>query len=441
MIIHVVKQGETLKSISEFYKISPERLILENGITNPDNLVIGQTIVIVYPLVTYTVQGGESLEDIAAKNNTSVGELLRNNPYLTDRELLYPGETIVISYDTKKELTTAISGYTYPFINKDTLKKTLPFLTYLTVLNYQYTSTGDIIDIDDAEIVQMAKANGVAPMMFLSTLTEKGIGSFDTAIKILNSPEIQEKLINNVMNMLKKKGYYGLNIFLKYLRSETKNLVEEYIRKLSNRLKAEGYRLILSITPQIDINGTEVIYNTIDYSTFSELADGILFLSYDWSYSLGPPGSNAPINIVKGILDKVTKSIPSDKLFFGFPVIGYDWLLPYIPGHTTGNAITNDLAIELAALANAEIQYSEIAEAPYFYYTNELNEFHIVWFKDARSIDANSDLVPDYDLQGLSIWNVMRFFAQMWFILNTKFKIDKVESANPPQEIQEKGLT
>jgi len=46
MIIHVVQPDETLKSISDYYKIPVDRLILENGITNPANLAIGQTIVI-----------------------------------------------------------------------------------------------------------------------------------------------------------------------------------------------------------------------------------------------------------------------------------------------------------------------------------------------------------------------------------------------------------
>ncbi len=35
MIIHVVQSGETIHSISEYYNISAERLIIENGITNP----------------------------------------------------------------------------------------------------------------------------------------------------------------------------------------------------------------------------------------------------------------------------------------------------------------------------------------------------------------------------------------------------------------------
>ena len=49
MVIHVVQPDETIYSISEYYKIPVNRLVLENGITNPGDLAIGQTIVIVQP--------------------------------------------------------------------------------------------------------------------------------------------------------------------------------------------------------------------------------------------------------------------------------------------------------------------------------------------------------------------------------------------------------
>ena len=98
MIIHVVKQGETINSIAELYGESVDRLILENGIVDADNLVIGETLIILYPETEYTVQPGDTLEGIAIRHNTSILELLRNNPYLSDRQYIYTGEVIVIKY-------------------------------------------------------------------------------------------------------------------------------------------------------------------------------------------------------------------------------------------------------------------------------------------------------------------------------------------------------
>ena len=58
MIIHVVQQGDTIESIAERYGVSVTRLIIDNGLEEPDHLVIGQSIIVAFPELTYTVQEG-----------------------------------------------------------------------------------------------------------------------------------------------------------------------------------------------------------------------------------------------------------------------------------------------------------------------------------------------------------------------------------------------
>ncbi len=84
MVIHVVQSGETIQSIADYYQVSAERLIIENAIINPNDLVIGQTIVILFPTLTYTVQSGDTLLRIADNFGVSIMHLLRNNPYLSE---------------------------------------------------------------------------------------------------------------------------------------------------------------------------------------------------------------------------------------------------------------------------------------------------------------------------------------------------------------------
>ena len=78
MIIHVVQQGDTIQSIAEYYRISETVLIRDNALREPDNLVIGQAIVIAYPTLTYIVQEGDTLEGIANSHNVSLIQLLQN---------------------------------------------------------------------------------------------------------------------------------------------------------------------------------------------------------------------------------------------------------------------------------------------------------------------------------------------------------------------------
>jgi spore germination protein len=151
-----------------------------------------------------------------------------------------------------------------------------------------------------------------------------------------------------------------------------------------------------------------------------------LFLSYDWGYSFGPPASVTPVNILREVISNIIEIVPPEKFVLGLPVIGYDWTLPYVPGYTIANAISPDAAILLAAEKGVTIQFNEISAAPYYFYYNIDQEFHNVWFKDARSIDIITRLVPEYGLQGISIWNNMFFFTQMWFVINNLYDILKL---------------
>ena len=426
MDIHVVQPGETLELIAEKYSVSATRLIQDNGLMEPGKLVVGQTIVIVYPEQVYTVQEGDSLIGIADAHDVTLIQLLRNNPYLSDRAFIYPGETLVISYNNNdKNITT--NGYAYPFINRELLRKTLPFLTYLSIFNYRVTAEGYIIGIDDTEIIQIARQYGVAPIMLLSTLAESG--SLEIAFSIFYNQDLVDRLIDNILNILKTNGYYGLNVPFRYINEDTRQVYDNYIKKLTSRLNDEGFPVFITLTPLIVYDENEITFDKINYSGIGQFANGIMVLSYNWGYSFGPPAAVTSVFIATNFLDYAVTMIPPEKIYVGLPIIGYDWQLPYEIGVSRANSISTDSAIALAYEVGATIEYDETSQAPFFRYVD--NSFgvpkqHIVWFKDARSINAIVNLVPDYGFQGIGIWNIMNFFPQMWLVINSQYEIETV---------------
>ncbi|MFV0241358.1 MAG: LysM peptidoglycan-binding domain-containing protein [Lacrimispora sphenoides] len=427
MNLHVVQPGETINSIAEYYNIPVDRLILENGITNPENLATGQTIVIVQPEVLYTVQAGDSLESIAKQHGTTPMELLRNNPYLSDMEFLYAGETIVISYQTNRKRTIATIGYTFSYIDRSVLIKTLPFLTYLTIFNYRTTSEGEIIsNADDTEIIQLAKAFDVAPMMFISTMTEEGIVSREVTYNIINNPTVQDRFIDNALYILRTKGFYGINIYAENVTNGNIDSIAAYLKKASAIFHSEGYKVLVTITPATNVDIPSVNFERLDYSKLSEYADGIIFSSYDWARSYSYPSAIFPVNILRELLDYVVSIIPPEKIFLGVTALGYDWTLPYVPGATEAVVISNNSAVQIAAENKIPIQFNEVAQSSYFYYIDSDGILHVVWFKDARSFNARTGLIEEYNLQGISIWTIMRFDTRMWLIINNQYYIQKL---------------
>ena len=58
MIIYTVKQGDTLENIANEKGVTVEQILNTNFPPNPDNLVVGQKLVILVPEVEYIVEEG-----------------------------------------------------------------------------------------------------------------------------------------------------------------------------------------------------------------------------------------------------------------------------------------------------------------------------------------------------------------------------------------------
>ena len=147
-------------------------------------------------------------------------------------------------------------------------------------------------------------------------------------------------------------------------------------------------------------------------------------MTYEWGYSRGQPMAVAPVNLVRRVVDYAVSRIPREKLLLGIPNYGYDWPLPFRQGETTARSIGNVEAVRLAAEKGAEIFYDETSQAPYFHYQAD-GVSHVVWFEDARSIQAKLQVVEDYGLAGAGYWQIMRMFRVNWLLLADKFAIYK----------------
>ncbi|SHO51746.1 LysM peptidoglycan-binding domain-containing protein [Anaerocolumna xylanovorans] len=430
MIIHIVQPGETIFTIAESYGFPVERLILDNGLTNYNNLVVGQSIAIAYPEQTYTVHEGDTLQNIADINGITINELLRNNPFMLDRDYVYPGEVLVISYADKISSVTT-NGYSTTYINKNTLRKTLLFLTYLSVFGYQTLENAQIESVNDLDIIQEAKKHGVAPIMLLSTLTEQGSADAETEYRILYNPDLTDIHIENILYILKTKGYYGLNISFQFITSRNQQIYENYLIKLTHRLHSEGYQVFVTIAPNIVYNVNEITFERIDYTGIAREADSINIMQYNWGYSFGPPAPVSSDFMLREFLNYAITMIPPKKIVIGLPIIGYDWELPYIVGVSKANSLSLDSVINLALNYDAIIQFDEISKTPYFEYSVDKSGVliqHIVWFIDVRSIDALVKLVPEYGLSGSGVWNIMNYYSQLWLVINTQYEIISISN-------------
>ncbi len=426
MDIYVVQENDTIYSISAKFGVSVTKLIQDNELENPGELVTGQSIVIVYPQLTYTVQAGDTLTSIAEAFQVSQMQLLRNNPFLSTRNL-YPGEVITISYETTGKLAT--NGFVYPYIDNTTLKKTLPYLTYITIYNYSVIKSGEIITyFDDSELIQTSKNYGTIPLMMLTTLDLQGESDIDTAYFLLSNNEYQEIFIKNMITILREKGYLGVNLIFNYMTTNILIQYENLVKNIISHFGNEEYLFFVTINPNTRYVYGELTYEEIDYTLMGQLVDNLTFLQFIWGVNYGPPEPVSSIEKVQIFSDYIITQIPPDKVSAGFSLISYDWKLPYIPGRTSANSLSISSALNIARTAEADILFDEISQSTYFTYeivNNGMEEHHIIWSVDARSISALVELTSENGFNGISLWNLMFYFPQLWLVVNSQFEIEK----------------
>ncbi|MDF2588257.1 MAG: hypothetical protein K0S41_2098 [Anaerocolumna sp.] len=428
MSIHVVQPGETVQSIADEYNISVTSLIRDNDITNPDALVVGQTLVIVNPEQTYIIKEGDTLESIAGSFNIPVMQLLRNNPYITDFGYLPIGDTLVISYQTNGRIAT--NGYAIPNINKSILRKTLPYLTYLTLYNYRATREGEIVSyFDETELIQIAKEYGVAPLMLITTLTSTGEANVETGYEILLNEDIQDKHINKMIEILNSMGYYGINLSLQYLSIINETLYEAFIKRVSNRIHEAGFTVFLNINPRISFEKNIIEFQKINYSKITEPVEEVTFMNFVWASNLGPPSPVISYNNLSAFLDYADGLISPSKMNVGLQTFGYDWELPYVVGFTRANELTVNQATNLAYNEEVIIHFDEDSQTPFFEYISEDRykpTTHIVWFIDARIIDSILNLIESAGYNGISVWNIVDYYSALWLMINSQYNIEKI---------------
>ena len=422
MIFHVVSAGETLYSIGRQYGVSAGLIARVNGLRPPYALAVGQCLLILIPSRTVTVQPGDTLSAIARRTGVSTLELLRRNPNLGGLPQLYPGQVLVVSYEVQPSRQVQVNGYAYPYVQPEVLRGILPYTTYLTPFTYGISDSGSVLALEDAALIAMARQYGVSPLMHLSTLTESGNFSTDRATEALASEASQQQLADQAVAMMQARGYDGMDVDFEFLGQENAAAYAAFVGRLRSRVNALGGELITALAPKTSTTQQGILYEGHDYALLAQNSDAVLLMTYEWGYTYGPPMAVAPLNSVRRVLDYAITEMPPDKIFLGFPNYAYDWTLPFEPGVSRAQSMSNEQAVELAVARGAQIRFDETAQTPWFTYT-EAGNVHEVWFEDTRSCQAKYRLIEEYGLRGVGFWNFMRPFSVGFCLLDAMFSI------------------
>lgn len=424
MIIHIVSSGETIFSIANTYGVSIKRIITDNGLFGANNLVVGQALIILKPDIIHKVVLTDTLESISRLYNVRVEDIIRNNPSIILNEILYEGQEITIRYINQSDTPIDIYGFIYPFINNNLLKIQSTYSSTIAIFSYGFTLSGDLIEIYDVNNINTIKNNGAKSYMLLSAINEAG--GFDTskASSLFNNIELQNKVIDNILNVISQKGYDGLDLDFEYINGEDSQGYVDFINSITIRLNEIGKYVNVNLAPKTNDNQRGLLYEGHDYAKIGNVSNTVLLMTYEWGYTYSEPMAVSPINKIEEVVSYAISVIEPQKIYMGISNYGYDWKLPYVKGETKARSIGNQEAITIAQKYNSEIKFDNLSQTPYFNYTDESSILHEVWFEDVRSVKAKYDLINKYSLLGGGYWNLMRPFIQNWMYVNYNYKIN-----------------
>ncbi|MFC2948795.1 LysM peptidoglycan-binding domain-containing protein [Virgibacillus sediminis] len=429
MQIHVVQPGDSIYRIANTYNTSPQALIDANELEAPEQLVVGQALVVPISGGFYTVQPGDSLYSISQRFGISYQELAQYNNISPDN-ILPVGFRLYIPSRPQRDISSMAyiepRGEEVSETLENAARKNSPYLTYLAHFSFQVNRDGTLSPPPAGNLPQIAAENNTALTMVISNL-EEGAFSPELGHIILTVQAVQNTLLDEIVNIAVAEGYADIHFDLEFLPPEDREAYNSFLRTAKQRFSQAGLLMSTALAPKISAEQEGAPYEAHDYAAHGQIADFVVLMTYEWGYSYGPAMAVSPINEVRRVVEYALTEMPAEKILLGQNLYGYDWTLPFVEGGEAAEALSPQQAIARARERQAAIQYDDTAQAPFFFYTDDEGNRHEVWFEDARSIQAKFDLIKELNLLGIAYWKLGLAFPQNWLLLEDNFTITKLE--------------
>ena len=259
---------------------------------------------------------------------------------------------------------------------------------FLFLIGFISTKNGNIVEKSDSKIDHIARESGV---QIVPSITLDENSTADDVHKWLSNPQTQDQMIQNLLNVIKTKGYQGVHLNFEDVHWEDKELYNQFVTDLYNSFNHSGLLLTLFVRLGDD---------TYDTKLLSDVSDHMIVKAFDQHIEQGEPGPLASFQWTQELISQYSGSI--EKLVLCLANYGYDWNL------TTGEpAKPHDFStlMEMVNRENLKIQWNHHFLTPYVRY-KEQGEEHFIGFLDAATFYNQLKLAQSYQIPSIGIWNI-----------------------------------
>ncbi|WNS73491.1 glycosyl hydrolase family 18 protein [Bacillus sp. DTU_2020_1000418_1_SI_GHA_SEK_038] len=419
MSIHIVQSGDSLWAISKRYNVPIQSIINVNGLPASGIIIPDLALYIpdqALPIRSKIVASGDTLWELAQKYRTNINAILSANPGIQSNNLKI-GQKINIPSPLKLPMQTL--GFIIPFSPQSflpVLNQIANMISYLAIVSYSLTNEGyAYLAVDDSQVIEESKRLNVIPLLMIRNFENQQF-SPELIGRVLENPVYRKNLINSLMNFIRSKGYGGVSIDFEFIPPPRRQDFNTFL----NELKTALGPLILHVNVHAktaDLPQNRIV-GAYDYSAIGKAADIVAVMTIDYGYPTGPPNPVSPIWWIEDVIQYSISLIEPKKLQMALPLYGYDWRVR----DNLTKAYSLLYAQNLAISTGAQINYDRISSTPNFIYW-EGSDRHIVWFDDIRSFAEKYKLADQYDLLGITFWQLSLPFPQNWPYMMRNFTI------------------
>jgi len=225
----------------------------------------------------------------------------------------------------------------------------------------------------------------------------------DLTTTMLNSPELREKVIAQLVFYASYYELDGYNIDFENVYLKDKKALVTFMKELN--FYAEKQNLVLSIDVTVPW-GSDQWSKFLDRVAISKYVDYVMLMAYDEHWASSPTsGSVASIGWVERGVAESLKLIPKEKLILGVPFYTRIWTEKIADGKTkvSSKSIGMQYVDKYLSDKDESLKWDEDA-GQFLAEYKDGNETYKIWIEDDTSLKLKLELIDQYDIAGVASW-------------------------------------
>jgi spore germination protein YaaH len=288
---------------------------------------------------------------------------------------------------------------------------------------YSVDSLGIVFGDVDPSVVALAQAHGVRVMPLV---VNEGFNQRELH-QLLTDSAAQRRATGALVALCRSHHYWGMQFDVEDLGITDRDRFTAFYSSAARALRDAGFAVSIAIVPRAgDLAGATTYDRWMfdswrggyDLGALARASDFVSWMTYDQHTRRTPPGAVAGLPWMRASVDFALRSIPAAKLSLGVPIYSDHWYVQADPGTTlragvTGTSVSYTWGMHLLERAGGTLQWDDTQKAAFgIAPVGGVNTW--LFFDDVRSFAAQSALVSQYRLRGISAWVLGMEDPRIW---------------------------